>query len=356
MRLSSRIALVIAGGILAVWRVGYATDLSYSLTSPLKPATAGQCGATDRDDDCLDDNMEAMLANIVSPYYLWDESEGCNWYSTRDSDAAHGATAGQSHDQPRFYYQVRPILQGYPNISGWYPNDGWYHWVRVKFFLNYPRDCAAPHQGDNEMVYYDLYSLDLTNWAIGTGYTARHLDSPDPQATGAFLYNLAHAAGVSYPVQLADQNGHGSWFGSSATSDWCSDTSQGNLFVNHYCTTGTSITNAIQLGNYVFPGTDKNIGEPVISGSNGRWNSSTLVVSGSDAYSVEVTGDYVVNGVPQGLREYWNNKANTSWQKFCGWQCAGRVASGDCATNIHGNGTDCTTAMWSKVSQSPFTK
>lgn len=335
---------------------GHANVLTYTISSPLKPATAGQCAATDADDDCLDDNMEATLANFVSPYYLWDESEACNWYSTVDSDSAHGATAGQSHDQPRFYYQVRPILQGYPNISGWYPNDGWNHWVRIKFFLNYPRDCTG-HQGDNEMVYYDLYSSNLTTWAIWTGYTARHTNNPDPQATGDFLYSMAQAAGVNYPIQLADRNGHGSWFGKAATSDWCSDTSQGNTFPpNYYCTTGTSIINAIQLGNYVYPATTRNIGEPTISGSNGHWNSSVLFVNGSEAYSVETTGDYVVGGVAQGLPEYWSNKAGTSMSQFCGWQCSSRSTSGNCNINIHGNGTDCTTPLWNKVSQAPFVK
>lgn len=349
-------ALLVCAGILTSGRLSYSTDLSYSISSPLKPAVAGQCATTDADDDCLDDNMEAMLAGIISPYYLWDEGEACNWYSTADSDGSHGATAGQSHDQPRFYYQVRPILQGYPNISGWYPNDGWNHWIRIKFFLNYPRDCGAPHQGDNEMVYYDLYSTDLTNWAIGTGYTARHTDNPDPSASGSFLYTMAQGAGVSYPVQLADRNGHGSWFGKAATSDWCSDTSQGNTFVNYYCTTGTSITNAIQLGNYVYPSTNKNIGEPVVSGSNGKWNPSTLFVSGSSAYSNETTGDYVVGGVPQAVSEYWSDKSGTSMSQFCGWQCSSRSSSGNCTVNIHGNGTTCTTPLWYKVTQTPFTK
>ena len=334
----------------------YATDLSYSLAGPIKPPNAGQCAATDVDDDCLDDYQEATLAWDISPYYLWDENEGCNWYSTVDSEPTHGATAGQSHDQIRFYYQVRPILQGQPQISSWQPNDGWYHWIRIKFFLNYPRDCDAPHQGDDEMVYYDLYSLDLQTWSIGTGYTARHLDNPDPQATGAFLHDMAVAAGVAYPIALGDENGHGSWFGAYATSDWCGASSQGNLFVNHYCTAGASIINAIQLGNYVFPDTTKNVGEPVVSGSNGKWNANVLVLNGSQAYSTEITGDYLVNGSPAPLPEFWNDMTGTAYAKFCGWQCSVRSSSGDCTFNIHNNGPGCTTPLWNKLSQAVFIK
>src|SRR5882762_7853843 len=92
-------------------RTAYATDLSYTLTSPLKSAPAGSCPGrySDLDDDCLDDAMETALASWVSPYYLWDENENCNYFSSVDTDPNAGETAGENHDKPRFYIQVRPI-------------------------------------------------------------------------------------------------------------------------------------------------------------------------------------------------------------------------------------------------------
>jgi len=133
--------------------------------------------------------------------------------------------------------------------------------------------------------------------------------------------------------------------------------------MNYYCLLGSSVINAIQLGTYVFPSTNKNIGEPTISGSDGRWNTNTLYVYTSQegnaiAQSSETTGDYTYNGVAYPVAEYWNDPAFSPgiYKKFCGWECmiSLRNSNGDCTVSYHGTPANCTMALYSKVATAAF--
>ncbi len=361
-------------------RAAYATDLSYTITSPLKSAPAGSCPDpySDLDGDCLDDAMESALAMWASPYYLWDENENCNYYSSVDTDPNAGTTAGESHDKPRFYFQVRPISYanappGYPYaISAWKP-DGWYHWVRITYFLNYPRDCGYPgHQGDNEGVAFDLYSQDLKTWAVGTGYYNHHI-YPMQVVSGSWLHDFATSAGGYYPFVLADDSGHGSWPGAAADDDDCGDTAflrslgipctfTGSFpFIScsaFSCVTGDTVIEGRKNHNFVYPSADKNIGEPSNTVGNGHWNRNTLTVSSDGqghelASSFEETGDasWVVGGG-------WENWNDPTWsppteRRFCGWECGIRSSDGNCQFPVFGK-TDCTSALFDKVARDPF--
>jgi hypothetical protein len=346
----------------------HAGTLTYTITSPLKSTPPGFCPAADTDGDCLDDAMESALANWVSPYYFWDENDECNYYSTIDSDPNAGSSSGRAHDEPRYYFQVRPIYYnnppaGYPNNVSQWTADGWYHWIRITYFLNYPRDCGTPgHQGDNESVAYDLFSADLTTWGIGSGYYNRHNEPiPGVVVNGDFLYSYATGAGGYYPMVMADDHGHGSWEGNAPQNDYCGIDTQGHLFDwNYYCFVGNTAIEARQNGNYVFPTTDKNIGEPTTAGLDGHWNRNVLSVNvlanGTElASSGETTGDYVVNGVAQPVYEFWSDPSYSTSDrgKFCGWQCPSRWSDGNCQSSIHGK-TDCTMALFSKIDNRQF--
>src|SRR5581483_4633682 len=112
------------------------------------------------------------------------------------------------------------------------------------------------------------------------------------------------------------------------TSTWCGPDSQGNWFsMNYYCLVGSSLINALQLHTYVYPSTDKNIGEPTISGSDGRWNANTLSVGTWNGHALassnQTTGDNVYQGYVLSVSENWNDPAFAppSQSKFCGWEC-----------------------------------
>jgi hypothetical protein len=363
----SRSQLLAAGALLLLARSAHATDLSYTLTSPLKSSAVNQCPgyAQDVDGDCLDDAMEGQLAGILSPYYFWDEEENCNWYSSTDTDGAHGQTDGRTKNIPRYYYQVRPIKKtgapaGYPlAISKWQANAGWYYWVRVHYFINYPTDCGSPgHMGDNEGVYFDLYSTDLRTWGVGNAWFPRHSDA-DHSISGSFLHDMATGAGGSYPMVLADDKGHGSWEGDSPNTDLCGPDAQGHWFgPNFHCLVGSSLTNARQLGNYIYPSTDRNIGEPTQYGSSGNWNQNLLYVTfDGGALSASSTEDV---GTGQGaLTEYWSNVAGTSksqYESFCGWECGARTGPNSCLYTVLGHNGCTGASMWSKVEKAPFDK
>ncbi|HVZ74166.1 MAG TPA: hypothetical protein VHJ20_17425 [Polyangia bacterium] len=357
-------------------------DFSYTLSSPLKPTAAGQCAGTDVDNDCLDDAMETQLAGIVSPYYFWDETDSCNYYSSTDADTAHGSTAGYAQNVPRYYYQVRPIKKtgapaGYPlNIRTWQANTGWIYWVRIHYFFNYPTDCGwTGHQGDNEGTFYDLYSTDLQTWSIGSGFYPRHTD-PVHVISGTTLQQMSAGAGGYYPMVLADDHGHGSWEGLSPQSTSCGVGAQGNLTINYYCLVGPSLTWARQNGQYIFPDTTKNIGEPALNGSSGAWNTSVMNVYGNPAYpgtnvtSLEYTASEWATNPYANMYEYWNDVSatNPAYNRFCGWECGAgpkyyvdtktgqrTMLPKTCQANVL-NQQDCSEPMWSKVEKAPFDK
>src|SRR5688572_8486873 len=132
--------------------------LTYTLSSELKKSSC----AGDSDSDCLDNAEETNLAWAASPWYFYDEDEGCSEWRNEQ-----GAPA--SHFQRQDFIQVRPEGGG---IGAWSPTDGRTKWIRVSYFFLFPHDCGAKagfiggHQGDTEHIKLYLYSYDLKTWYL----------------------------------------------------------------------------------------------------------------------------------------------------------------------------------------------
>lgn len=288
--------------------------LSYGTSSALKkPSCSG-----DADGDCLDDSIETGLAWAVSPWYFYDEDEGCSGWENDFGQAS-------SHFARRDYVQIRPHDR---QVGSWTPTDGRAKWVTVTFFFLYPHDCGsnfgfAGHQGDSERVRYYLYSYDLTTWYLSYAYYDHHGRST--YVSGSFLEARANDLGTSWASVAADEDKHGSWMGRVVGSSHCAGSEDDFCYGTCDCFVNTW---AWDFGNgyYDVPSGARNIGGPWPE----QWNTTYVTVSGSDAYTALDVG--------HGLnREYWTDESGT-YQWFCGWECPSyyRASDGHCIVSVHG--------------------
>lgn len=304
-------------------------ELSYTLHGPLKN---GSC-LNDLDNDCLDNNMENLLAFMASPWVFFDENETCH---------GRGDAWQQLHFKRRDFFQVRPRGSA---IRNWSATDGTTKWVAVTYFLNYPHDCAdisifgfGGHQGDSEHVRYIFRSTDLTTWVLDRAEYAHHNEVET--ISGSFLAAKAGELNTIFPSITADEDSHGSWAGVAIDSDDCSTS---DAFV-HDC----FITNwQWDLQNTVVDWPNGiNVGGP----SPERWIASDqLTVLNGEAFSDLDTG----HGVN---REFWTPKGG-AFQKFCGWQCPSneRDSDGDCDLEFHAEHECAGGHLSTKVDTSGFT-
>lgn len=287
--------------------------LSYTLASELKKSGC----ASDTDADCLDNSEETNLGWAVSPWYFYDEDEGCSGWTNRWGLPSY-------HFARVDFFQVRPQGSG---ISSWSPTDGIAKWVRITYFLNYPHDCAshfgfAGHQGDSESVRFHLYSYNLRTWYLSYAYYWHH--GRIDYVSGSFLQSKAQDLGTSWASIAADQNSHGSWPGKEVSSSHCAGS------MDDFClSTCDCFINTWQWdynnGYLEYPPATRNVGGP----SPENWNGAVLTISGSDAYSLYDVG--------HGLnREYWTPRTD-QYKWFCGWECNAvyRQSDGHCAVNVH---------------------
>lgn len=292
--------------------------LSYTTSSALKKS--GCSG--DVDGDCLDDSIETGLAWAVSPWYFYDEDEGCSGW---ENDFGQSA----SHFARRDYIQVRPHDRA---VWDWTATDGRAKWVTVSFFFLYPHDCGnnfgfAGHQGDSERVRFYLYSYNLTTWYLSYAYYDHHGRSD--YVSGSFLQSKAQDLGTSWASVAADEDKHGSWPGKDVGSSHCAGSQDDFCLSTCDCFQNTWSWD-FYYGYYDVPSGSRNVGGPWPE----SWKSTYVTVSGSDAYTQLDVG--------HGLnREYWTDESGT-FQWFCGWECPiyYRLSNGHCAVNVH-NRSNC---------------
>jgi len=292
--------------------------LSYTTSSALKKA--GCSG--DADGDCLDDSIETGLAWAVSPWYFYDEDEGCSGWENDFGQPSY-------HFARRDYVQVRPHDR---EVWNWTSTDGRAKWVTVSFFFLYPHDCGnnfgfAGHQGDSERVRYYLYSYDLTTWYLSYAYYDHHGRSD--YESGSFLQSKAQDLGTSWASVAADEDKHGSWPGKDVGSSHCAGSQDDFCLSTCDCFQNTWSWD-FYYGYYDVPSGSRNVGGPWPE----QWKTTYVTVSGSDAYTQLDVGH-------GSNREYWTDESG-AYQWFCGWECpaAYRLSSGHCAYNVH-NRSNC---------------
>jgi hypothetical protein len=309
--------------------------LSYSTSSALKKA--GCSG--DGDGDCLDDSIETGLAWAVSPWYFYDEDEGC---SAWENDFGQSPT----HFARRDYVQVRPHDR---SVWSWTPTDGRAKWVTVTFFFLYPHDCGgnfgfAGHQGDSERVRFNLYSYDLTTWYLSYAYYDRHgRPESETYVSGSFLQSRAIDLGTSWASVAADEDKHGSWQGRVVGSSHCAGSEDDFCFGSCDCFQG-DWEDDFANGWYDVPSGSRNIGGPWPE----SWNPTYVSVAGSDAWT-ELDVGHGLN------REYWSDESGT-FQWFCGWECPiyYRATDGHCIVNVHDRSNCAEGPLSSKVDTFDF--
>ncbi len=303
--------------------------LSYNLPSDLKKSSC----ANDTDNDCLDNNEEGNLAMALAPLQFYDEDEDCSGWTNKWG-------LPSSHFQRRDYFQVRPSGSG---IQNWSPTDGKAKWIQVTYFLLYPHDCQSyfgfgGHQGDSENIRYYLYSYDLQRWYLSSARYWHHGSSHT--ISGSTLATHAGQLGTTRPSVASDEDGHGSWAGYKTDSSDCAgseDSSWNDCFINDW-------DEDYANGNWEYVQATKNVGGP----SPETWNSSTITVSGSTAYTTLDVGH-------GSNREYWTPRTD-KYKKFCGWQCASweRKTDGDCTASRHSESSCADGPLSNKVDSVSF--
>jgi len=316
-------------GLTLAWALPADAYLTYSIYSALKKT--GCSG--DTDGDCLDNSLENSLAWAVSPWYFYDEDEGCN---------------SGSHYAPHDYIQVRPHGTG---VGDWSGSDGKQKWVTVTFFFLYPHDCGSNlgfsgHQGDSERVYFNLYSYDLYTWYLASAYYDHHGNTD--YVSGSWLETWADYIGTNWASVAADEDKHGSWPGYYPWSSHCAG-SMDNIWQcaggSCDCFRTSSWQNDYNSGYMRVPDASRNIGGP----SPEQWLAPHVTVSGNDAYTALDVG--------HGLnKEYWTPRSD-AYKKFCGWECQEgyRYSDGDCFFVIHGRANCADGPLSDKVDTYPFT-
>jgi hypothetical protein len=314
----------------------FADKFQYSLYEPIKPNVFGSCppASNDLDNDCLSDSMENSLATIVAPYYLWDEGDECNYFAAQNS-------FNQQHFKPHWFHQVRPALGP---VNRW-TSSSTEKFIRITYFFNYPEDCAGflmggGHMGDGERVVFVMKSTDLVNWIVDSGEYYFH--SSSRVIDGDFIKAIATSVNASYPLVLAGEDAHASYWGHSAGSEDCCNTSDCS---GDSCLQGSLATSKAN-GTWVFPLPSLNIGGP----SPENWNFNVL---GNDN-GVPFSAPDVGHGFAP---DYWAHyPPNPSFSaKFCGFSCTTVHSDGNCAYETHGN-SDCTSPLQTKVNSVFFWK
>jgi hypothetical protein len=333
--------------------------LQYNLSTELKH---DGCGG-DSDADCLDNAQETALANLINPWLFLDEDEDC---------------AGRE-----VYFQVRPVgtssrfrvsaqdtsfvKSSTAFVDKWRPGTGHYY-VAVTYFLNFFKDCNSKtfadlqgHVGDNEHVTYLLSSSNLRTWTVEQGnYPSHGEPSGGINAGKGYFYGRSHLETIAaalrngtHPALASDEDGHGSYPGSSVHSDACTTSDifgrngDGHLrdcFYDEGLFDDGHMGSAFEHGHVqaLLSGvaTGRNIGEPA------HWNANVLKV---------YAGGVKASAVRNGVEEFFSNEPNA---KFCGWLCPQRDSSGNCATNISITSTqatrNCTDSMWGKLDHSCY--
>lgn len=323
------LVILLLAGLTLAWAVPAEAYLTYSLYSALKKS--GCSG--DTDGDCLDNSLEDSLAWAISPWYFYDEDEGCN--------------SGLHFDR-RDYIQVRPHGTG---VSEWSGTDGVQKWVTVTFFFLYPHDCGgngglSGHLGDSERVYFNLYSYDIYTWYLASAYYDHH--GKTDYVSGSWLEQWATVIGTNWASITADEDKHGSWPGYYSWSDHCAG-SMDNIAACAFGTCDCFQTGSWQQdydeGRMEIPSANRNIGGP----SPESWLAPHVTVSGTEAYTALDVG--------HGLnKEYWTPRSD-KFKRFCGWECEDRfrLSDGSCYVLTH-NRFDCADGPLSeKVDTYPFT-
>lgn len=311
--------------------------LSYTLSSELKKTSC----TGDTDSDCLDNAEETNLAWAASPWYFYDEDEGCSEWRNEFGVAA-------SHFARQDFIQVRPEGSG---IGAWSPTDGKAKWIRVSYFFLFPHDCRSTvgfggHQGDSEHIKLNFYSYDLKTWYLYQAFYAHH--DNNHYFSGTYLQDRAVALGTSWISVAADEDSHGSWPGREADSTHCAGSEDDFCASTCDCFRGTWRSD-LNNGYGFVPSASRNVGGP----SPETWNAAVVTVSGADAWT-ELNVGHGLN------REYWTNRTDR-FQKFCGWECptANRNTDGSCSLSVH-NRTGCSSRLTttdpntSKTDLTPF--
>ena len=303
--------------------------LSYNLPSDLKKSGC----ANDTDNDCLDNNEEGNLAMALAPLQFYDEDEDCSGWTNKWG-------LPSSHFARRDYFQVRPSGSG---IQDWSSTDGKAKWVQVTYFLLYPHDCQSylgfgGHQGDSENIRFYLYSYDLQRWYLSSARYWHHGSSHT--ISGSTMATHAGQLGTTRPTVASDEDGHGSWAGHQTNSSDCAgseDSSWNDCFINDW-------DEDFDNGNWEYVQATKNVGGP----SPETWNSSTITVSGSTAYTTLNVGH-------GSNREYWTPRTD-KYKRFCGWQCTAsqRKTDGNCNTKVHGEKSCADGPLSNKVDSAYF--
>ena len=306
--------------------------LTYNTSSALKKSSC----SGDTDGDCLDNSIETSLAWAVSPWYFYDEDEGCSGW---ENDFGQSST----HFARRDYVQVRPHDR---EVWSWTPTDGRAKWVTVSFFFLYPHDCGdnfgfAGHQGDSERVRFYLYSYDMTTWYLSYAYYDHHNRST--YVSGSFLEARALDLGTSWASVAADEDKHGSWMGRVVGSSHCAGSEDDFCYGTCDCFQG-DWEDDFANGQYDVPSGSRNVGGPWPE----SWNGGYVTVSGMDAYTTLDVG----HGAN---REYWSDESGT-YQWFCGWQCPSyyRDSDGHCIVEIHDRDNCAEGPLWDKVDHYDF--
>jgi len=338
----------------------------------VKPGCEG-----DTDGDCLDNEVEDMLAQLVAPRLFWDEEETCDGYSAGDT----------THCKPLHLVQVRPRTE-YPGVStcqswgGTSPDDRYYtnlcsyvlddslkdpkvgKWqsntssyasVEVRTVFGYPMQqddgvIEKDHLGDLEMVIWRLVSWNLTDWELQSASFTHH--NRASLSLPSELVDIAENLGVDqngqsagpHPNVLYDGIWHGSWPGEAANSDSCAAGADNFCYGLCDCVdndVGNTLNSAFYWGAYHWMDNIHNVGEPVMAISPGKW-----IVGQVPGTSAEISyagsGDHYMfsNDSGHGTIAEWmfysptHPEISSGW---CGWKCSDRsYGSGNCNDSIHG--------------------